>query len=221
MKSSDSNASGKRAPRGRRAARAAGRAVRRGGGRSRGGRRGGAGAHGAREQRHRAQRAARARQALPIAPRRGAHAHLRGQAEHLVDLDLLLLALDRIASRAARTSTSRAPSRTCGWLIRIWPGLALDSSRAARFTLSPITVYSIRSSVPTVPATASPRAHADADRDRLLAVPRRASFSSATPCLHGDARCAPRGWRDRDARWARRRPPSPRRRGTCPGSRRA
>src|SRR6266446_5991194 len=57
---------------------------------------------------------------------------------------------------SARTSTASRTKSQVRWLMRICPGLALDSSRAARFTLSPITVYSIRSAVPTVPATASP-----------------------------------------------------------------
>ena len=55
-----------------------------------------------------------------------------------------------------RTFTTPSTLWYVRWLIRICPGFALDSSRAARLTLSPMTVYSIRSSVPTVPATASP-----------------------------------------------------------------
>src|SRR5213595_3571709 len=37
------------------------------------------------------------------------------------------------------------------------PGLARSWRREATLTLSPMTVYSMRSSVPTVPATTSPR----------------------------------------------------------------
>src|SRR6059036_2742659 len=40
---------------------------------------------------------------------------------------------------------------------RIEPGFARSCSHAEMLTLSPITVYSMRSSVPTVPATTSPR----------------------------------------------------------------
>ena len=59
--------------------------------------------------------------------------------------------------------------------MRIWPGLALDSSRAARLTLSPITVYSMRSSVPTVPATASPAL--TPMPTEMASLPSRARFS--------------------------------------------
>ena len=104
--------------------------------------------------------------------------------------------------------------------MRIWPGLALDSRRAARLTLSPITVYSMRSSVPTVPATDLARAHPDADRDGLLALRGAALVETAMPaCMASAVRMARRGVigvGDGGAEDAMTRRP-----GTCPGCRRA
>ena len=100
------------------------------------------------------------------------------QTEDLEDLDLLFLALDPDGPERANVDEPVdllvgpvADQDLAGLGVRLQPG--------RQVTLSPMTVYSIRSSVPTVPATAS-CAHADPDGDRVLA-PAPAAARSATP----------------------------------------
>src|SRR4029453_17242085 len=66
-------------------------------------------------------------------------------------------------------------------LMRMRPGLAFDSSREARFTLSPMTVYSMRSPEPTVPATTSPTLTPMPTWIRSLPCLARAAFRTLMP----------------------------------------
>src|SRR5205085_8211872 len=66
-------------------------------------------------------------------------------------LPLTFIAPSDFASTTSRTASYVRRVR------RMEPGLARSCRREATLTLSPMTVYSMRSSVPTVPATTSPR----------------------------------------------------------------
>ena len=146
---------------------------------------------------------------------------LRSRSSCRVDQPVRATPASPAPSPAARSSGSsagrgrRARPRSAPLSTSSRPGAARSCSRCARFTVSPTSVYSSRSSEPSSAAATSPV-------DRPMPSPNSGSPSARHCLVHGVAgarasrtRPRARGRRGRPAGTARRTRPSPRRRRTA------